>query len=35
MEELFDQKVFLQTFVKVSKDWSRSEKMIEKFGYDD
>ncbi len=35
MEELLDNKVFLQTFVKVSKDWSRSEKMIEKFGYDE
>jgi GTP-binding protein Era len=35
MEELFDEKVFLQTFVKVSKDWSRSERMIEKFGYDE
>jgi GTP-binding protein Era len=35
LEELLDSKVFLQTFVKVSKDWSRSEKMIEKFGYDD
>ena len=35
MEDLFDSKVFLQTYVKVSKDWSRSEKMIEKFGYDE
>lgn len=35
MEELLDSKVFLQTFVKVSKDWTRSEKMIEKFGYDE
>lgn len=34
LEELLDCKVFLQTFVKVSKDWSRKEKMIEKFGYD-
>lgn len=34
MEELFELKVFLQTFVKVSKDWSRKENMIEKFGYD-
>jgi GTP-binding protein Era len=35
LEELLDSKVFLQTFVKVSKDWSRKEKMIAKFGYDD
>jgi len=34
MEELFDSKVFLQTHVKVSKDWSRSERLLEKFGYD-
>jgi GTP-binding protein Era len=35
MEELFDSRVFLQTFVKVSKDWTRSEKLMEKFGYDE
>lgn len=35
MEELFGEKVFLQTFVKVSKDWARDEKMMEKFGYDE
>ena len=35
MEELFNSKVFLQSFVKVSKDWSRKENMIEKFGYDE
>jgi GTP-binding protein Era len=35
MEELFGSKVFLKTFVKVSKDWSRSEKLLEKFGYQD
>lgn len=35
MEELFEEKVFLTTFVKVSKDWARDEKMIEKFGYDE
>jgi len=34
MEEMFGEKVFLQTFVKVSKDWSRSENMLEKFGFD-
>lgn len=35
MEELFGSKVFLQTWVKVSKDWTRSEKTLEKFGFDD
>jgi len=35
LEELLDQKVFLQLWVKVSKDWSRSDKMIERLGYDD
>jgi GTP-binding protein Era len=35
LEELLDQKVFLQLWVKVSKDWSNNEKMIERFGYDD
>ena len=33
MEELFEQKVFLQTWVKVSKDWTRSQKALERFGY--
>ncbi len=35
MEELFDQKVFLQTWVKVSKDWTHSERSLERFGYQD
>jgi GTP-binding protein Era len=35
MEALFEQKVFLQTWVKVSKDWTRSERSLERFGYDD
>jgi GTPase len=34
MEELLDSKVFLQTHVKVSRDWSRSEQSLERFGYD-
>jgi GTP-binding protein Era len=34
MEELFDDKVFLQTWVKVSKDWTRSERSLERFGYE-
>jgi GTP-binding protein Era len=35
MEELFEEKVFLQTWVKVSKDWTRSERSLERFGYGD
>jgi GTP-binding protein Era len=35
MEELFGSKVFLQTFVKVSKDWSHSEALLQKLGYED
>lgn len=35
LEALFDEKVFLRTWVKVSKDWTRSEKMVERMGYDD
>ena len=35
LEGLFDEKIFLRTFVKVSKDWTRSEKMIERMGYDE
>ncbi len=33
MEELFGQKVFLSTFVKVSKDWTRKQGQLERFGY--
>lgn len=33
MEELFEEKVFLQTWVKISKDWTRSERSLERFGY--
>jgi len=35
MEDLFGCKVYLQTFVKVARDWSRKERMLEKFGYDE
>lgn len=35
LETLFDEKVFLETWVKVSRDWSRSEKMLERMGFDD
>ena len=33
METLFDQKVFLRTWVKVSKDWTRSQRSLARFGY--
>jgi len=32
MEELFGAKVFLQLFVRVRKDWTTSEKMLQEFG---
>lgn len=35
LEELFDEKIFLRLWVKVSKDWSDSDRLIEKFGYTD
>lgn len=33
MEKFFDKKVFLQTFVKVDKDWREDEKKLRKYGY--
>lgn len=33
MEELLGQKVFLEVFVKVEKDWRDSEKHLKRFGY--
>ena len=35
LEALFDEKVFLRLWVKVSRDWSDSDKLIERFGYTD
>jgi len=35
LEELFGEKIFLRLWVKVSKDWSDSDKLIERFGYTD
>ena len=35
MEDLFDCKVFLQTWVKVSRDWTRSEEMLGRMGFDE
>jgi GTP-binding protein Era len=35
LQELLDEKVFLQLFVKVSRDWSDNERALKQFGYDD
>ena len=35
LQELLDEKIFLQLFVKVSKDWSDNEKALKQFGFDD
>ncbi len=35
LEELLGEKVHLETWVKVSRDWSRNEKMLERFGFDE
>lgn len=32
MEKLFDSKVFLELFVRVKKDWTSSDKMLQEFG---
>jgi GTPase len=32
MENIFDSKVFLELFVRVRKDWTSSEKMLQEFG---
>jgi len=32
MERLFGAKVYLELFVKVKKEWTSSEKMLEEFG---
>lgn len=35
LEELLSEKVFLQLWVKVSRDWSDNERALKQFGYDD
>jgi GTP-binding protein Era len=35
LEELFEKKVFLRLWVKVSRDWSDSERALKQFGYDE
>jgi len=34
LEELFEQKVLLRTWVKLSRDWSDNEKSLQKLGFD-
>ena len=33
LEKFFDQKIFLETFVKVDKDWRSSQRELDAFGY--
>ena len=33
LERFFDKKIFLETFVKVDKDWRNSQKELNNFGY--
>lgn len=35
LEELFEEKVFLRLWVKVSRDWSDDERALRQFGYDE
>lgn len=33
LEKFFDKRVFLETFVKVDKDWRNSQRELDSFGY--
>jgi len=33
-EEFFNKKIFMELFVKVSKDWREKDKQLKNFGYD-
>ncbi|MBR5861749.1 MAG: KH domain-containing protein, partial [Bacteroidales bacterium] len=33
LEQFFDKSIFLETFVKVDKDWRNSDKELRSFGY--
>ena len=34
LERLLGVKIFLELFVRVSKDWTKSERALKEFGYD-
>jgi len=34
MEQFFDTRIYLELFVKVSKDWTKNERMLKELGYD-
>lgn len=33
MEKFFDKRIFLELFVRVSKDWTRNERLLKELGY--
>jgi GTP-binding protein Era len=35
LQELFDEKIYVRLWVKVSRDWSDNERALRQFGYDD
>lgn len=35
LQELFDEKIFLRTWVKVSRDWSDNERALKQFGFEE
>ena len=35
LQELFDEKIFLRMWVKVSRDWSDNERALKQFGYEE
>lgn len=35
LEQLFDEKIFVRLWVKVSRDWSDNERALKQFGFDD